>query len=132
MRRRISIRGYVRRSVGPSVRRSVCPVLFSKEKRTPTRRILCRVSGLVKTFFSTRFFPNSPISEFLVKAIHLMAFPAMIFIMPNIRHVTPTISPSLRIPHNDIPSDGILSDGIYYAQRLSRDTYNLTFPAHSP
>ena len=41
----------VRRSVGPSVRPcvrpSVCPVLFSKVKRTHTRRILCRVSGLV-------------------------------------------------------------------------------------
>ena len=55
MRRRISIWGCVRpsvrrsvrRSVGPSVRRSVCPVLFSKVKRTHTRRILCRVSGLV-------------------------------------------------------------------------------------
>ena len=34
-------------SVGPSVRRSVCPVLFSKVKRTHTRRILCRVSSLV-------------------------------------------------------------------------------------
>ena len=37
----------VRPSVGPSVRRSVCPVLFLKVKRTHTRRILCRVSGLV-------------------------------------------------------------------------------------
>ena len=44
MRRRISIRGRVRPSVGPSVR----PVLFSKVKsRHTTRRILCRVSGLV-------------------------------------------------------------------------------------
>ena len=38
-------------SVGPSVRRSVRrmvrPQLFSKVKRTHTRRILCRVSGLV-------------------------------------------------------------------------------------
>ena len=33
----------VRRSVGPSV----CPVLFLKVKSTHTRRILCRVSGLV-------------------------------------------------------------------------------------
>ena len=43
MRRRISIRGRVRPSVGPSVR----PVLFSKVISTHTRRILCRVSGLV-------------------------------------------------------------------------------------
>ena len=43
MRRRISIRGCVRLSVCPSVR----PVLFSKVKSTNTRRILCRVSGLV-------------------------------------------------------------------------------------
>ena len=46
MRRRISIRGRVRpsvrRSVGPSV-----PCYF----QTPTRRILCRVSGLVYTLF---------------------------------------------------------------------------------
>ena len=51
MRRRISIRGCVRPSVGPSVRPSVrpsvCPVLFSKVKNTHTRRIFCRVSGLV-------------------------------------------------------------------------------------
>ena len=42
-------------SVRPSVRPSVCPVLFSKVKRTHTRRILCRVSGLVRQgwrFFS--------------------------------------------------------------------------------
>ena len=38
MRLRISIRGRVRQSVGPSVGPSV---------RTHTRRILCRVSGLV-------------------------------------------------------------------------------------
>ena len=37
------IRPSVRRSVGPSVRRSVRPQLFSDA----TRRILCRVSGLV-------------------------------------------------------------------------------------
>ena len=36
----------VRRSVGPSVG----PVLFSKVKITHTRRILCRVSGLVISF----------------------------------------------------------------------------------
>ena len=42
----------VRRSVGPSVRRSVCLVLFSKMKSTHTRRILCRVSGLVLSIFS--------------------------------------------------------------------------------
>ena len=63
MRRRISIRGGVRPSVGSSfgpsigpsigpsvhwsIRPSVCPVLFSKVKRTHTWRILCRVSGLV-------------------------------------------------------------------------------------
>ena len=34
--------------VGLSIRRSVCPVLFLKVKKTHTRRILCRVSGLVK------------------------------------------------------------------------------------
>ena len=39
-------------SVRPSVRRSVCPALFSKVKSTHTRRILCRVSGLV--FFDFR------------------------------------------------------------------------------
>ena len=53
MRRRISIRGRVRPSVGPYVR----PVLFSKVKSTHTRRIFCRVSGLVKfliDFFSYR------------------------------------------------------------------------------
>ena len=38
----------VRPSVRRSVRRSVCPVLFSKVKSTRTRRILCRVSGLVR------------------------------------------------------------------------------------
>ena len=43
MRRSISIRGCVRSSVSPYVR----PVLFSKVKSTHTRRILCRVSGLV-------------------------------------------------------------------------------------
>ena len=48
MRRRISIWGCVRPSVGPSVGPSACPVLFSKVKRTHTRRILCRVSGLVR------------------------------------------------------------------------------------
>ena len=53
MRRRISIWGCVRPSVRPSVRRSVCPVLFSKVKTTHARRILCRVSGLV--FSSHRY-----------------------------------------------------------------------------
>ena len=43
MRRRISIRGCVR----PSVRRMVRPQLFWKVKSRHTRRILCRVSGLV-------------------------------------------------------------------------------------
>ena len=41
MRSRISIRGCVRPSVGPSVRRSV------RSTGTPSRRILCHVSGLV-------------------------------------------------------------------------------------
>ena len=41
------VRRSVRPSVGPSVRPSVGPVLFSKVKITHTRRILCRVSGLV-------------------------------------------------------------------------------------
>ena len=47
-------------SVRRSVRRSVCPVLFSRVKRTHTRRILCRVSGLVKKRFaaSRTFFIN--------------------------------------------------------------------------
>ena len=40
----------VRPSVGPSVRQSVHPALFSKVKSTRTRRILYRVSGLVLTF----------------------------------------------------------------------------------
>ena len=39
----VSVRPSVRRSVGPSVR----PVLFSKVISMHTRRILCRVSGLV-------------------------------------------------------------------------------------
>ena len=47
----VSVGRSVGRSVGPSVRRSVRrsvgPVLFSKVKSTHTRRILCRVSGLV-------------------------------------------------------------------------------------
>ena len=37
----------------PSVRPSVCLVLFSKVKRTHTRRNLCRVSGLVLVNSST-------------------------------------------------------------------------------
>ena len=37
-------------SVRPSVRPSVGPALFSKVKITHTRRILCRVSGLVLVF----------------------------------------------------------------------------------
>ena len=72
MRRRISIRGCVRPSVRPSVRRSVrpsvCPVLFSKVKTTHSRRILCRVSGLVKR--PTHF---SPVLIFLV--VEKWAFP---------------------------------------------------------
>ena len=43
----MSVRRSVRPSVRPSVRRSVGPALFSKVKSTHTRRILCRVSGLV-------------------------------------------------------------------------------------
>ena len=54
----------VRPSVGPQVR----PVLFSKVKSTHTRRILCRVSGLV-LFFSmsayTRHFLTNSRSLFL-------------------------------------------------------------------
>ena len=42
-------------SVGPSVRRSVGPVLFSKLKSTHTRRIFCRVSGLVFPFLQNGF-----------------------------------------------------------------------------
>ena len=42
-------------SVGPSVCRSVRPVLFSKVKSTHTRRILCRVSGLVTFLYSSWF-----------------------------------------------------------------------------
>ena len=52
MRRRISIRGCVRPSVHPSVRQSVRPsVRLSVPSyfQTRTRRILCRVSGLVVT-----------------------------------------------------------------------------------
>ena len=55
MRLRISIRGRVR----PSVRLSVCPVLFSKVKSTHTRRILCRVSGLVETEKSSEDITNN-------------------------------------------------------------------------
>ena len=46
----VSVRRSVRRSVRPSVGPSVCPVLFSKVRNTHTRRILCRVSGLVPSF----------------------------------------------------------------------------------
>ena len=42
-----SVRRSVRPSVHPSVRRSIRPQLFSKKKSTPSRRIFCRVSGLV-------------------------------------------------------------------------------------
>ena len=42
-------------SVRRSVRRSVCPMLFSKVKSTHTRRILCRVSGLVSLNALHRF-----------------------------------------------------------------------------
>ena len=49
-------------SVRPSVRRSVGPALFSKVKSTHTRRILCRVSGLVFSLqgfsFEIRFGEN--------------------------------------------------------------------------
>ena len=54
MRRRISIRGCVRPSVRPSVRRSVGPSVRPSVPRyfqTRTRRIWCRVSGLVSLKF---------------------------------------------------------------------------------
>ena len=41
-----------------SVRRSVCPVLFSKVKITHTRRILCRVSGLVRCNYAEWVCPS--------------------------------------------------------------------------
>ena len=63
MRRRISIKGCVRPSIHPSVRRSVRPSQsFSKVKRPHTRCIFsffCRVSGLVlfcPIFFHDFFF----------------------------------------------------------------------------
>ena len=52
----------VNRSVGPSVRRSVCPVLFSKEISTHTRRILRRVPGLVSFFSETVFLVAANVS----------------------------------------------------------------------
>ena len=52
----------VRRSVRPSVRRSVRPVLFSKMKNTYTRRILCRVSGLVLLFSASLLTKFSPVN----------------------------------------------------------------------
>ena len=45
----------------PSLCRSVCPVLFSKVKRTYTRRILCRVSGLV--FLLWNYIEANPIKN---------------------------------------------------------------------
>ena len=59
MRRRISLRGCVRPSVRPSVRSSVRRSVVPSVPRyfqTRTRRILCRVSGLVLSFFL--FFVN--------------------------------------------------------------------------
>ena len=41
---------YLYKRVCPSVCPSVRPVLFSKVKSTHTRRILCRVSGLVSVY----------------------------------------------------------------------------------
>ena len=62
MRRLFSIRG----RVCPFVRRSLCPVSFSKVKNTHTRRILCRVSGLVcRDRLLCRDFPMSIIVYFL-------------------------------------------------------------------
>ena len=58
MRLRISIRGRVRTSVGPTVG----PVLFSKVKSTHTRRILCRVSGLVQGLFCHSWSLNGGLS----------------------------------------------------------------------
>ena len=52
MLRRISIRGCVR----PQIRRSLRPVLFLKVRSTHTRRILCRVSGLVPSLSISFFF----------------------------------------------------------------------------
>ena len=49
-------------SVRPSVRPSVCPVLFSKVKSTHTRRILCRVSGLVLFITPPPLFSLRPLS----------------------------------------------------------------------
>ena len=60
----------VRPSVRRSVRRSVRPALFSKVNSTRTRRILCRVSGLVLSpspFLSPALFPQflpSPFQSF--------------------------------------------------------------------
>ena len=53
-------------SVGPSVRRSVGPALFSKVKSTHTRRILCRVSGLVSFTFFTQILRYAFAAEILV------------------------------------------------------------------
>jgi len=77
MRRRISIRGRVRPSVGPFVRRSVCPALFSKVKKMHTRRILCRVSGLVLFLISSQvarqiaFFGNDALEGNHAQAIQV-------------------------------------------------------------
>ena len=69
MRLRISIRGRVRPSVGPSVRPSVGPVLFSKVKNTHTRRILCRVSGLV-CIERHEFFPKAGVLYVTCHAVY--------------------------------------------------------------
>ena len=57
-------------SVRPSVHRSVRPMLFSKIKRTRTRRILCRVSGLVSICSSSaaRQEPNHLVSSALLQS----------------------------------------------------------------
>ena len=66
MHRHISIRGRVRPSVHPSVGPSVRPVLFSKVIRTHTRRILCRVSGLVTSKYSILLFQRHFSSKSMV------------------------------------------------------------------
>ena len=58
-----SVRRSVRRSVRLFVSPSVCHLLFTKVKRTHTRRILCRVSGLV--FLSVRSFVSQFVGSFI-------------------------------------------------------------------
>ena len=66
-------------SVRLSVRPSVCPVLFSKVKSTHTRRILCRVSGLVPLhfllFLTVVFFhPFINFSKFFLRLVFSASF----------------------------------------------------------